>query len=74
MVSAAPVDPPPTKTIVASKPKNWREIVLPAVKDIIKSLLKLDVAIAGDTIEPGMGVVPLRISLEPASSETVVLI
>ena len=55
MVSAAPVGPPPTKTIVASKPKNWGEIVLPAVKDIIKSLLKLDVAIAGDTIEPGWG-------------------
>ena len=74
IVRAAPVDPPPTKITVANKPKNWSEIVLPAVKDTIKSLLKLDAATAGDTIEPGIGVVPFSIRREPASSETVVLI
>lgn len=62
MVSAAPTEPPPSNTTVATKPKIWREIWLPAA-----SVVMSDADKAGVNIEPGMAD-PLLTSLVPASS------
>lgn len=39
MVSAAPTDPPPSNTTVATKPKIWREIWLPATSVVMSDTL-----------------------------------
>lgn len=78
IVRDAPVDPPADKRVATKSIllDNCNEIVSPAVRFTMTSLLKVETLITGLNIEPGIGVVPFSKILEPAPipSAAVVLI
>ncbi len=74
IVNAAPVAPPPSNVATPKSPNNSNEIVSPAVKSTITSLLYSDIPTTGEMIDPGIGVVPLITSLELTKTPAVVLI